>query len=78
MKRIIVSRFAANVIVGVDYGYGPQFAASIPTGAGAGYQEARDENMAECNRKVSEFVVERVRRFPGVEVVTLDMSHLPH
>lgn len=74
MKRIEVRRYLVNVTVAVDYGYGPQLALSVPTGALAGYQEARDANMAQCNRQVDARVAELVKRCPSVEVVTIDMN----
>jgi hypothetical protein len=54
-----------HLAVIVDYGYGRQLSATYPTGRGAQYQEARDRQMAEAQRKAEQRKAEILRPYAG-------------
>lgn len=56
---------AVAVTVFADWGDGPKFVYSCPTGILAGSQKARDLNRADCDRQVDDFV----KRYKDPEVV---------
>ena len=73
--RIIVQWAKPQVEIFTDYGFGPQIAASYPTGAYAAYQSARDANRAEAQRKVDAYIAERRKALTSYDI-TVEERHL--
>lgn len=66
---VTIVETSGTVQVQMDYGYGRQLAYSVPTGIGAAYPKAREDNRVECDRKITAFVDGLRSRYPDLIVV---------